>query len=247
MADCVCVLCAQWGRWVLAAFNRLAISPSSTNTRQAHTHKTWLDCEDIHTNTQKHMHMCTARECVTWHQEKMAIKTCGHALSAVRLRFREWTAYCQECSSLSLAWCQHPFQKQWCLTVVDRPAAALGGGDGPFKQVAGNQKDRGWIAAAREDRMRGDRKQKRNNEHHWIISFVIHTNSKNNIRSTLTSNPSEDFERWRDSKTCNMYSVYLSWPLQLQLLYYGMFQCLSEMIDQSQPLLKNSCAIVMLN
>lgn len=56
MADCVCVLYAQWGRWVLAAFNRLAILPSSTNTRQAHTHKTWLECGDIHTEIHAYVH-----------------------------------------------------------------------------------------------------------------------------------------------------------------------------------------------
>jgi len=34
------------------------------------------------------------------------------------------------------------------------------------------------MATAREDRMRGDRKQRRNNEYCSIISFVIHTNSQ---------------------------------------------------------------------
>lgn len=148
-----------------------------------------------HKYTQKHMYLCRAQEHVTWLQEKMTIKLGMHCQLYGRdgqARFGEWTAYCQECSSLFLAWCQHQFLEQWCLTVVDR----LEGGDGPFKQVAGNQEDEGWIAAARKDRMRRDRKQRRNNEHRWIISFVIHTNSQTTCNLHSRQMFSEDFECW---------------------------------------------------
>ncbi len=218
MADCVCVLYAHWGRWVLAAFNRLAILPSSTNTRQAHTHKTWLERGDIHTNTHRNTGIYAELGNMLpdlkrkWPLNWPCIVSCMDETA-------EWgwgvdsvlSGMLQSLSGMVSA----PILEQWCLTVVDR----LEGGDRLFKQVAGNQEDVGWIAAAREDRMRRDRKQRRNNEHRWIISFVIHTNSQTTCNLHSLQMFSEDFECWCYSKKKKKYIyIYIQFLPDLTLI-----------------------------